>query len=75
MTTLILTTITEIIPFSSTLCSGLVLPLIYFTNPLPSIITQELNQLHLDATENNNKYNPQLELITNLSKGITAYDA
>jgi hypothetical protein len=71
MITLILNYITSVtndtltITTTTTFCSGLLLPLIYFTNPLPSTITQELKQL----TEENNKYNPQIGIITNISKG------
>ena len=62
---------TEINTLTSTLCSGLVLPLIYFTNPLSTTLTEQLKQV----TVEDNKYNPQISLLSNLSKGISAYDA
>jgi hypothetical protein len=62
---------TEINTLTSTLCSGLVLPLIYFSNPLNSTLTDQLKQV----TVEDNKYNPQISLLSNLSKGISAYDA
>jgi hypothetical protein len=54
----------------------LVLPLIYFTNSLPSSIQKELE--HLGVVQNNN-YDPVEQLgfniITNLSTAIIAYEA
>jgi hypothetical protein len=62
---------------TTTLCSGLVLPLIYFTNPLTIIITQDLKQITLRETEANNNsiILDQTGLITSLSKGISAYES
>jgi hypothetical protein len=61
------------------LCSGLVLPLIYFTNPLTSTITEDLKQSSLRETEGNNNNNSiildKTGLVFNLSKGISAYEA
>jgi hypothetical protein len=54
-----------------TLCCGLVWPLIYFSNPLSSTLTEHLKQV----TVEDNKYNPQISLLSNLSKGISAYEA
>lgn len=71
MINLILNYITEISTFTSTLCSGIVLPLIYFSNPLSSTITEQLNQLSVEDQE----YNPQINLLSYLSQGISAYEA
>jgi hypothetical protein len=62
---------------TTTLCSGLVLPLIYFTNPLTITITQDLKQITLRETEANNNsiILDQTGLITSLSKGISAYES
>jgi hypothetical protein len=64
---------------TTTLCSGLVLPLIYFTNPLTSTITEDLKQMSLLETEKNNNHNSiildQTGLITSLAKGISAYES
>jgi len=73
MITLILNYLIENSTFSSTLCSGIILPLIYFTNPLPSTITQELNQLANSSLVVHQSLR-QNELLTYLSKGITAYE-
>jgi uncharacterized protein (UPF0297 family) len=71
MINLVINYITEISTITSTLSSGLLLPLIYFSNPLNSTLSEQLKQVSVE----DNKYNPQISLLSNLSKGISAYDA
>jgi hypothetical protein len=59
----------ELNTISTTLCSALLLPFIYFRNPLTITITQELEQL------SNNKNKSENSLLLNLSKGISAYES
>jgi hypothetical protein len=63
---------------TTSLCHGLVLPLIYFTNPLSSSIVKELEDVKINQTPNNNSYlagEIGFNIITNLSKAIIAYEA
>jgi hypothetical protein len=68
--------ISEFKNITTCLSRGLVLPLIYFTNPLPSSIVKELEYVQIDQINN-----PDLvgqigsNITTNLSKGIIAYEA
>lgn len=76
MTALIISYILEIATLPSTLLltpslySGIPLSTIFFSNPLPSTINQELN--HLDTKNVNNS---NIGLLTNLSKGLNAHEA
>jgi len=63
---------------TTSLSHGLVLPLIYFTNPLPSSIVKELEDVKINQTPNNNSYlsgEIGFNVVTNLSKAIIAYEA
>jgi hypothetical protein len=71
MITLILNYFNETYTLTSTLCCGIALPIIYFSNPLQSTLTQDLKQL----SEDNYKYDPNQGMLFNISKGIEAYEA
>jgi hypothetical protein len=71
MITLILNYFNETYTLTSTLCCGIALPIIYFSNPLQSTLTQNLKQL----SEDNYKYDPNQGMLFNISKGVEAYEA
>jgi glycyl-tRNA synthetase alpha subunit len=52
-------------------CNGLVLPIIYFTTPLQTTLSQDVTQL----SEDNYKYDPNQGMLFNISKGVEAYEA
>jgi hypothetical protein len=64
MTNLILNYINETYNFTNTLCSGVVLPLIYFSNPISSSLTKDLTKINTD-----NKYNPNEGMSLYVSNG------
>lgn len=71
MITLMLNYFNETYTLTSTLCCGIALPIIYFSNPLQSTLTQDLKQL----SEDNYKYDPNQGMLFNISKGVEAYEA
>jgi hypothetical protein len=71
MITLIINYINEAYSLQTIYCSGLALPIIYFTTPIQSTLTQDINQL----TDENYKYDPNQGMLFNISKGVEAYEA
>jgi len=71
MITLTINYINEIYSLTPIYCSGLALPIIYFTTPLQTTLNQDVKQL----TDENYKYEPNQGMLFNLSKGVEAYEA
>lgn len=71
MITLTINYINETYSLTTIYCSGLVLPIIYFTNPLQTTLNQDVKQL----TDENYKYDPNQGMLFNISKGVKAYEA
>jgi hypothetical protein len=71
MITLTINYINEIHTLTTIYCCGLALPIIYFTNPLQTTLSQDVEQL----TDENYKYDPNQGMLFNISKGVEAYEA